>query len=266
MKRGSYKTEAVVLNSFDFGESDRLVVFYSSGFGKLRAVAKGARRSRRRFVGNLEPTCHVRLMFFHPGKGELVRAEDATLIAGFNTLRSSIESYMLACYMLELADEMTREGMVQAGVLSLLVDFLGLLEGTVSNGNGATGPSVVRFFEIKLLSMLGYMPQLKACVACGDGVSDTGGSGGGVYFSSDRGGLVCPACSMGPGRLLPVSNGTAALLSMAARLTPEKLFRLRPAPGFFDESETVLDDFIKHQLGKELKTRRFMDKLRRAPF
>lgn len=276
MRRGSYKTTAVVLNTYDFGESDRILTLYTEDYGKLRGIAKGARRSRKRFVGNLDPSSHIRVGFFSNGRSDLVRVENASLIEGFNSLRADLERFTDSCYMLELTDEMTREGQALPRVYELLSRFLGLLESapaaTPAPPASFAGSSraVVRFFEIKLLTLLGYMPELKGCVACG-GLFHPGSaparpasSGGAVYFSSERGGLVCGECSVGKPRLVPVSQGTAGLLSMAARLAPEKLARLRPAPAHISESETLLEDFIKHQLGKELKTRRFMEKLRRA--
>src|SRR3972149_10767360 len=91
MKRGSYRSAAVVLNSLDYGESDRILTFYTLENGKLSGIAKGARRSRKRFVGNLDPLSHIDLMFFHNGSTDFVRVEDARLIDAFAPLKEEIE-------------------------------------------------------------------------------------------------------------------------------------------------------------------------------
>lgn len=272
MRRGNYRTDAVVLNTYDFGESDRIIVLFSASYGKLRGVAKGARRSKKRFVGKLDPTSHINMGFFAGGRSELVRVEDAALIDGFNGLRSDIALFGRACTMIELVDEMTREAQVLGGVHRLLVDFLRMLEGAAGEQPAGGPDAVVRYFEIKLLSALGYMPRLGGCMVCGRsgaGMIDAGGAGR-VFFSSGRGGMVCAACAppaaSGAGRLVALSRGAASFLAMAERLDGEKLSRLRPGPGVMAECGALLDDFIKYQLGHELKTQIFMEKLRRAPF
>lgn len=252
MKKGTYRARGVVLNSIDFGESDRILTFYTLEQGKLKGIAKGARRSRKRFVGNLDPLSHINIVYFQSDKSELVRVEDASVIDAFSPLKTDIERLSDGCYLLELTSELTREGQVLPAAYHCLVAFLKLLE-------AGAGAEALRFFEIKLLALAGYLPHLAGCLSCG-----TPAEGERLYFSSTSGGLVCRACSSGMTGLIAVSPGTAGLLSMAARLEPTKLGRLRPGGAFLDESERLLYDFIKYQLGKELKTRRFMAKLRGA--
>ncbi len=174
------------------------------------------------------------------------------LVDAFTPLKEDIERLAEACYLLELTSEMTREGLVLPAVYHTLVHFLKMMEA----GQGA---EALRFFEIRLLSICGYLPHLGGCVSCRQQPGEER-----VYFSSERGGLVCRRCSSGLMGLIPVSPGTAGLLAMAARLDAAKLVRLKPGAAFLDESERLLYDFIKFQLGKELKTRRFISKLRSA--
>jgi DNA repair protein RecO (recombination protein O) len=267
MKRGLYKTQAVVLNSFDYGESDSILNFYTEDYGKLGGIAKGARRSRRRFVGNIEPMSHVRLVFFHSERSELVRVEEVALVNGFSELKLDIEALSVGYYLLELVSEMTREGQAIGRVFSLLTSFLGMLN------SGGEREVLLRFFEIKLLSVLGYMPHLNGCVVCGGPlVADT--SGAGLLFSSEKGGVVCTGCSeyeasagapYGTSATVPVSLGTVKVLSSAVRFDFDKLARLKPGAAFLTEGERLLDNCIKHQIGKELKTKKFLAKLRSAP-
>lgn len=253
MKRGLYGAEAVILNSFDYGESDRILTFYTLEHGKLKGIAKGARRSKRRFVGNIEPASLVRLIFFHSDKSELVRVEEATLLEGFNTLKADIDLLSHGCYFLELTSEMTREGIALPHVFRLLAGFLKALDA------GAEPGALARFFEVRLLSMLGYLPHLSGCVVCKSPV------GADIKrFSSERGGVVCAPCSAGLSGLHAISPATAATLSLSMKLDTEKLTRLKVAPSFVEESEKLLYDFIRHQIGKELKTKKFLDKMREA--
>lgn len=253
MKRGLFKTGAIVLNSFDYGESDRILTFYTLDFGKLRGIAKGARRSKKRFVGNLDPMSCLDLVFFHSDKSELVRVEEAKLVDAFPGLKADIDALSIGCYLLELTSEMTREGQVMPQVYTLLTGFLKAIE------EGADPVSFTRFFEIRLLSMLGYLPHLDACVVCRKTDSEPQ-----KRFSSERGGIVCRPCSIGSAGLMPVSSATAGMLAMSAKLDIDKLQRLKPNAAFMEEGERLLYDFIKFQIGKELKTKRFLEKMRKA--
>ena len=266
MKRGLYKTRAVVLNSIDYGESDKILNFYTEDYGKLGGIAKGARRSRRRFVGNIEPMSHVKLVFFHSEKSELVRVEEAALVDGFSELKLDVEALSVGYYLLELVSEMTREGQAMASLFDLLVSFLGMLN------SGGERDVLLRFFEIKLLNILGYMPHLSGCVVCG-GALVVDDSGVHLLFSSEKGGIVCIGCGeheagvdaefdIGPSGPVPVSLGTIKVLSSAARFDYEKLARLRPGSAFLAEGERLLGNCIKHQIGKELKTKKFLAKIR----
>ncbi|MEK7314475.1 MAG: DNA repair protein RecO C-terminal domain-containing protein, partial [Deltaproteobacteria bacterium] len=130
--------------------------------------------------------------------------------------------------------------------------------------------SLLRFYEIKLLTTLGYMPHLSGCVVCRGNFS-----GGRVFFNSEKGGAVCGVCAgyprgthakhgsawVGLGGLIPFSAATASLLGMAGRMPAEKLSRLVTDEAFTKESEAVLSDFIRHQTGRELKTKKIIERL-----
>lgn len=260
MKRGLYDTGALILNSFDYGESDRIITFYTSEFGKLKGIAKGARRSRRRFVGKLDLLTEIKLIFFHSEKSELVRIEDVTLVDPFSRVKSGIAGFSSGCYMAELVSEMTREGQVLPAVYELLRDFLKLLDSCA--GADAAESAFARFFEIKLLALLGVMPHLTGCVVCRMDIRE----GAGVFFVPDKGGAVCRPCHApsGASASFSLSPGTAMFLASAARFDTDHLSRLKPGSACLRESEKILDEFIKHQIGRELKTKKFLSKMNAA--
>lgn len=256
MRRGLYKTDAVVLNSFDFGESDRIIAFCTRDFGKIKGVAKGARRSRKRFVGKLDPPCLVSLVFFHNDSSDLVRIEEVSLMEAYNDLKADITILSEACYLLELTSEMTREGVISKGVYELLVVFLRML------GEDQYRSVALRFFEIKLLTLLGIMPHMEGCVVCRKAFGQDAMP---AVFSSDKGGAICVKCSNGiMGRLPDISAGTVRLLEAVSRFDLDKIRRLKPDAAVLEQCDEVLGDFITHQLERELKTRKFMAKLRSA--
>ncbi|TAN62960.1 DNA repair protein RecO [bacterium] len=258
MKRGLYTTEAVILNSFDYGESDRILAFCSSDYGKIKGIAKGARRSKKRFVGNLEPASHVRLDFFSSEKSELVRVEQVTLLDAMPGLRADMERYGAACCMLETVSEMTREGLSLPRVFSLLLSFVKMAAQLPDAAH------TLSFFEIKLLDILGFSPHLESCVACRLGFGSGHGEDARIFFSSEKGGALCPDCAAGASMLVPVTIGTARFLIAALRFDNELLARLKPNGRILKEGGALLDDFIAFQTGKELKAKKFLAKLKCA--
>src|SRR3972149_3686105 len=226
MRKGHYSTEAIILHSFDYGESDRILAFYTKEFGKHTGIAKGARRSKRRFVGNICPPSYVNLLFYR-GNNDLAMVEEASLIYGFPELKGDGSRYADSCYILELANEMTSDGGHQKPELfEGLLCFLKLV-----NFSGG-GKSLLRFYEIKLLATLGYRPHLSGCVVCREDFS-----GGRVFFNSEKGGAVCVGCAGRLGGTIPFSAATAHSLAMAGRMPIEKLNRLVTDETFASESE-----------------------------
>jgi len=257
MKRGHYVTEAIILDSFDYGESDRILAFCTKEFGKVKGIAKGARRSRKRFVGRLETGSCIKLFFHYSEKSELVRVEDAGLINGFDNLRSDVIDFASACYLLELTSAFTRPGLTFPEVFNLLFDFLSFMD------KGGVKMLLCRFFEVKLLSILGFMPGLENCVSCGGEASEAEQAKQ-LRFCPHRGGLVCYTCLSeltGEGALR-LSAGTAMFIKAVERMAVDKLDRLRPGVFFMSEAGPVLDSFIKARLGHGLKTKNFMEQMK----
>ncbi len=258
MRRGSYKTDAVVLNSYDYGESDAILALYTRDYGKIKGIAKGGRRSKRRFVGTLDHGTFIKLDFFANGRSELVRLENSSLVDSFQSIKSDLTTLAHASFFLELVNETTKEGQVGRRVFKLLTGSLGLLAG------GADSSTLTRCFEIRLLEMLGFMPHIVGCVSCVTGVQELGSLA--LFFSPSRGGLVCRECAASSGYgagggLVPLSMGTARFLSNAASFDMNKLTRLNPGSLILGESERALHAFIGYLTGREFNSQRFLRSL-----
>ncbi len=248
---GHFTAEAIVLNAIDYGESDRIVTIYTREFGKVKGIAKGAKRSRKRFVNNLEPFSHIRVLFSQKRGRDLAIIEQADIIGRFDNLTLNIERLASGSCCLELINEMTPEGQRNQKAFELLLKFLAILEG------GANPERIMRIFEMRLLSILGYHPYLDGCVVCKNVLAD----GNKLFFSSSKSGILCFNCSRREKSLIPVSLGAIKFLMLAARTDIDKVDRIAMADWAAEECEKILGDFIKYQLGKELKSRRFMEKI-----
>ena len=118
-----------------------------------------------------------------------------------------------------------------------------------------------RSFEVRLLEGLGLMPHFTGCVACASTLD-----GSGNFFSSARGGMLCAGCAVNSSgaSLIPISLGTASFLKAAASFDAKNLRRIVPSRQHLIEGDTVISDFIRYHIGKELKTRKFMESMKGA--
>jgi DNA repair protein RecO (recombination protein O) len=182
MASHSYRDEAVVLRTYKLGEADRILVLLTLGHGKLRAVAKGVRRTTSKFGGRLEPTSHVALQL-HQGR-ELDVVTQAESLDRFGTFRDDLERFTRASAMLEATDQLANEREVNPRLFQML---LGALRALAAQDT----PLVVSGFFLKVLALEGFRPEVHRCVACG-AADDL------VAFDLEEGGVRCRACRRGP--------------------------------------------------------------------
>jgi DNA repair protein RecO (recombination protein O) len=206
----SVKTEAVVLRSLRFGEADRILHVYTLELGRVGAIAKGARKTRSRFGGRLEPLSHVELVL-HVGSGELATVTGAALVHSHAPARE--HPYRLSVgligaeAMLRLFPEQERSDRA----FTALTRFLDLLDvpSTRERGRPELDPLGIAF-QLKLLWVAGYLPHLGSCAECG-------ADGPFVGFSARAGGVVCRACSGETDALVLSPAGAAGLEALLRR-------------------------------------------------
>jgi DNA repair protein RecO (recombination protein O) len=252
-KRAIHKASAFVIRFIDYGESDRIVTFYTDAFGKLKGIAKGARRSKRRFSNAIEPFSQSRILFSRGRKEGLAIIENCDVIHHYPSIREDLERTMVASYFIELVDHFTIEGKRSLRVFKLLQDFLELIE----QGNAIE--EMVRFFELRLLKISGYDPFLEKCVFCGIPLDEISYPA----FSPADGGIRCSECSEKCFDSIPVSAGTLKMLSMGRKIQIDRIHRLAISENSLRESDTILRSFIRHILGKEPNSLRVFNQIRK---
>src|SRR3989337_2945993 len=125
-----FKTQAIVTRSLNYGESDKIITFFTRDFGILKGIAKGARRSKKRFQNVLGLFSHLRLIFFDREGMGLVRAESGDLLNPFPKIREDLKKIYYGNYYLELVNEMASEREANPEAFDLLLSFLTDLETT----------------------------------------------------------------------------------------------------------------------------------------
>jgi DNA repair protein RecO (recombination protein O) len=170
-----YRDEGIVLRTHKLGESDRIVSFFTRQRGKVRAVAKGVRKTKSRFGARLEPPSHVQALFYE-GR-ELHIVTQAETVDHFLPIRDDLDRLTRAVSMLEAVDQLGLEGEGNPALFDMLLGALRAL-------SEHRGPLVVPAFFLKVLSLEGFRPMVERCVECGR-EDDL------VAFDLESGGMRC---------------------------------------------------------------------------
>jgi DNA repair protein RecO (recombination protein O) len=228
-----YRQEAVVLRTYKLGEADRIVVLYTRSRGKVRAVAKGVRRTRSKFGSRLEPGSVVHLQLYEGRNLDIVtQAETAQL---FPSLRSDIEAFGRASVLLEIVDQVAVEGGSNPAIYKLLTGALAELD-------RAGNPLVVPAFVAKLLVLEGVQPHLGSCVQCG-ATEDL------VSIAVSEGGVLCRAHRRGE----PVSNEARLAFQSVIEGRVRQLLDTA-SPRTASEVEVLAGRMIEQHLERRLRT------------
>ncbi len=181
---GLYRDQGVVLRTMRFGEADRIITIFAQDRGKLRAVVKGARKTKSRFGARLAPFSCVDVQLYE-GRGELHTVSQAELIRSHTSISSIYDAYLCGQVMCEAVDRVLPDQTPNPQLYRLLLAGLCALEGHVAAG---VVPHALRCaFLLKLLGVSGVGPQLRACVHCGE-------TTGLCSFAVFDGGVVCSSC------------------------------------------------------------------------
>jgi DNA repair protein RecO (recombination protein O) len=240
---------AVVLQVRDHGDSDKIVVIFSRKDGKIAMIAKGAKRSKKRFVNKLEPFSLLSVQYAPGRTSTLMRLDQADLLAPYPLLREDYRSYVAASLLCELVLHWTREQDSDEELFHLLV---WALEGL--SRKGPAGRTIV-FFHLGMLAILGYRPFLSGCLDC----RSLSAANAPYRFSPLRNGLICSRCEpVFSAGSLPVSIQTAQLLRKAQEMDRNKLDRLHFSRSALAEALAMLSSYDSHLLQRELNSWKFL--------
>ena len=232
------ETAAIVLDCRDHGESDKIVTFFCPDTGRLSGIAKGAKRSKRRFVNKLELFSSLHLTYSLPRHGGLAFIAAADLRSSFLNLRKNIDLYNAATVIREFVLTGTSEKEPDDRVFELLHWALQSLD------EKRPHCTIVILFLIRFFECIGYRPDLLHCHHCGQPVAAQQSAG----FNYMAGCLVCESCaSHGFQTTVPLSLGTIKLLANAQNQPLERLHRLQFSIQARDESLNML-----HSYGRQL--------------
>ncbi len=237
-----YRDHGIVLRTYKLGEADRIIVFITKDHGKVRAVAKGVRKTKSKFGSHLEPMSHVAVQFYEGRELDIVTQTES--VDHFRPIRDDLDRIAHGIAMLEAVDQMALEREPNPRLYQML---LGALRALAAHN----GPLVVPAFFWKLLALEGFRPQLDECVLCGA----TPPEDPLVAFDLESGGALCAGCRRGR-RISP-----EALALMQQILGGQLGSALNePASPATHEVEHLATEAMEHHLERRLKAVSLLDR------
>lgn len=246
----SFRAQAVILRHKNWGEADRLLTLYTREQGKVRAVAKGARKPTSRKAGHLQPFSHV-TMQVAKGRDMLIVTQVETVNAFLN-LREDLTKTGYAAYAVELLDRLTYEE--EGGNPSL---FKALVEVLQRIETEADAWLPLRYYEMRLLDITGFRPQLFECANCAREILPED-----QFFSFTAGGAICPRCGGGLPNLRKISVETLKYLRHFQRSSYRDASRARPESEVKKEAEALMQGYFTYILERELNTPGFIKRIK----
>lgn len=241
----SIRAEAVVLRHSDWGEADRILSLYTRQMGKVRAIAKGVRKMRSRKSGHLEPFTQVNLQLARGRDMFIVTQAEA--INAYLHLRDDLVRVGYASYVVELLDRFTFDDDENPSLFHLLAETLKRLDQESSLF------LAVRYYEIRLLDLLGYRPHLFHCANCENEIKAEA-----QYFSALQGGVLCPKCGPGAPEARPISMQALKYLRHFQRSSYAQASRARFSPDVNREMEQIMQYYLTYLLERGLNTPAFL--------
>jgi DNA repair protein RecO (recombination protein O) len=242
-----YHSDAFVLRTYALGEADRIVVLFTREWGKIRAVARRSHAPRRHTASYYQPLLLLRTIFFGQPTQSLYRLNSADLLHAYRPLHEDFGLLRAGLYMTELLDVTTSERDPMPELFTLFQEALQEL------AVAAYSPLLLRRFELRILSAMGYTPQLLHCARCARDLQPHERA-----MSAQLGGLLCTSCAALVRPTVTVSATALACLRFTMTNDAAHFPSPPPGPEVQQELERVLHAHLTTCLGRELKSYAFL--------
>ncbi len=244
-----YTANAIVLRRIEFGETDRITTLYTREFGKISAIAKGARKPISRLTGATETLTY--------GKFQLATGKTLDVITqvevrhSFPRIRSNLRQLAYATYLAELVERFVEEREPNVDMFDLLLSCLYLLE------RQNDPEKIARMFELQFMKLLGYEPTLDRCVRCRNQVS-----GEEVFFSPSLGGIVCRKCGYLPEDAIQISYDAVEIMRKLLHAEAPYIEKMEIPNEVLEQIGRVMRWYIRYRSPGEIRSLNFLQTLK----
>ncbi|WP_349407866.1 DNA repair protein RecO [Pseudalkalibacillus sp. SCS-8] len=240
------KTEAIVIRTTDYGESNKVLTVYTKDFGKMGIMARGAKKTKSRLSSVSQLFTHAHFLIQKgSGLGSLSQGE---IIHSYRGIKQDIIKTAYGAYMVEFLDKVVEENKPS----SALFEFLSLSLNYLDEG---IDPDILKaIFEMKMLRISGVGPQVDRCVICGK-------REGNFSFSIGEGGFLCQQCRHADPHSAPLSTQTARLLNLFYHIDIARLGNVSVKNETKEVLQRILTTYVDEYTGIRLKSKRFLDQI-----
>ena len=245
----SYHARTIVLGHIEYGEADRILRLFTLEKGKITAIAKGVRRIRSRKAGHLEPFTEVAL-FLAQGRDMDIITQAETINPHMG-LRKDLQLVGLAAYVVEVLDRFTFEEGENPAMFRLLSNTLTRLE------SQADPKTVVHHYELRLLDLLGFRPQLFTCIDCDEKITEQD-----QFFSPLAGGVACPSCGKSRAEAWSVDKDVLRYLRHLQRSNWQQVEALIIPSAVEVNLSHLIERYFTYLLERTLNTPAFLREIR----
>lgn len=240
------KTEAIVIKSFDYRETSRIVTFFTRDYGKITGILKGIRKDPKKFGSSVDKYSVNDLVYYHYRNSDLHLVSHCDLKQYYFLIRDHYEKNVAANYVLELVDKIMQPEQVNEEIYILMNRFLERLQ-TEKNID-----RLIYIFQIKMLQLSGFSPHLDSCVKCGKKIK------GKVRFSMVSGGLLCPQCPSTETSFTVVSEGAISTILHVEGSEWNECLRLGLTKKVKAELKYILNNFLIYHLERNVRSSAFL--------
>jgi DNA repair protein RecO (recombination protein O) len=233
-------TDAIIIKTVNYKETDKILTLFTLKLGIISVIAKGARKSMKRFGGALEPFALFEAVIQTSKKNSLHALQEAKTKKTYLGLATDLKKLSSAAYILEMVNITINSETEESRMFKLVIDTMEILNSSEKINIRAT----VISYSLRLLSMNGFQVSTSLCGICGKQLPNSRSA----YFNPQKGGIICTACGGGP--ILLRSRSTSILKELATIPIIEaskKDFNTEQ----LQDIEQCMDLFIKYHLEKE---------------
>lgn len=247
------KTEAVVLRALNFRDTSKIVTFYTKRYGKMSAIAKGARNPKSKFGSLLQPLNYLQIVFYRRENRQLQTVSSTEFVKYFKSLTNEVDRFSISMSLIEIINRVMHDEEENEIVFDLLVDSLSALD------NGDSSPrNTFAHFGLNLAKGLGFAPNFTNCLVCKRPIDLE--SEKKVYYVIEKGGPVCEKCSANLNEGFILSNSALLVMQSFVRLSAEAAAKADIDPVLRNELANFSFVYLKKHLDtlKEIKSLRFL--------
>jgi DNA repair protein RecO (recombination protein O) len=254
-----------VLRRRDVADADRLLTVLTPSEGKIELLAKGVRKTVSRKSGHLEPFTHAHVMVAQARTWDLIT--EATTVESFRHLREDLDAIGQASYICELVDAFSDSGDENRPLWELALFALRELDEATGSGDGGAGdgragsglalpPNLLRWFDLHLLGLAGFQPQLFNCLGCGAPIVP-----GANFFSLDEGGVFCARCGSLRSDVEAIPVDVLKVLRYLQSQPWQEVRRLAVRSTVARQMDVLLQRYLSHVLERRLRSTDFLRRL-----